>query len=159
MVEGMSQRMEGWWQEIDVLSRLSRAVFQGVSRSYTQFFVVCCLLSAACFLMSSLGCAGELIDPTRPPAIITIPATAIAGGPPSGLQSIIISKKRRAAIIDGETVELRGKHGDATLIEVSETGVVLQGAQGRQVLTLFPDVKIMQKESQVSPKLSEKEGE
>ena len=35
---------------------------------------------------------------------------------------------------------------------------MLQGAQGRQVLTLFPDVQIMQKEIQATPKLSEKEG-
>jgi len=113
------------------------------------------------FLFSALCYTEELPDPTRPPAIITIPATTTGGGAPTGLQSIIISKNRRAAIIDNETVELRGKHGDATLIEVSETGVVLQGAQGRQVLTLFPDVKIMskelKKEIQATPKLSVKE--
>lgn len=112
---------------------------------------------AICILFAALCHAEELPDPTRPPAIITIPA-ATAGSAPSGLQSIIISKTRRAAIIDGETVELRGKHGDATLIEVSETGVVLQGAQGRQALTLFPDVKIMQKEIEATPKLPVKEG-
>ena len=108
-----------------------------------------CLFSVPCY-------AEELPDPTRPPAIISIPTTMEL--PPSGLQSIIISKTRRAAIIDGETVELRGKHGDATLIEVSENSVVLQGAQGRQVLTLFPDVKIMQKDIQATPKSSVQEG-
>ena len=75
------------------------------------------------------------------------------------MQSVIISKNRRAAIIDGETVELRGKHGDATLIEVTESGVVLQGAQGRQVLTLFPGVRMMQKEIQATPRLPVEEGE
>jgi hypothetical protein len=113
---------------------------------------------AFCFLSSAICYAEELPDPTRPPAIINIPDPATGGGAPSGLQSIIISKTRRAAIIDGETVELRGKHGDATLIEVSETGVVLQGAQGRQVLTLFPDVQVMQKNVQAAPGLSVKEG-
>jgi hypothetical protein len=62
------------------------------------------------------------------------------------LQSIIISRTRRAAIIDGETVELGKKHGDARLTEVNEGSVVLQGAQGRQVLTLFPNVNIVKKE-------------
>ncbi|OGS75733.1 MAG: hypothetical protein A2Z94_05710 [Gallionellales bacterium GWA2_55_18] len=119
--------------------------------------VFCLLMTVFCLLSSALCQAEDLPDPTRLPAII-IPVTAMWGKPPPGLQSIIISKVRRAAIIDGETVELRGKHGDATLIEVSETGVVLQGAQGRQVLTLFPDVQIMQKEIQATPKLSEKEG-
>ncbi|OGT02742.1 MAG: hypothetical protein A2143_12630 [Gallionellales bacterium RBG_16_57_15] len=31
------------------------------------------------------------------------------------------------------------------MIEVNEGGVVLKGAQGRQVLTLFPDVKMISK--------------
>jgi MSHA biogenesis protein MshK len=89
--------------------------------------------------------AEALPDPTRPPAAIAAPAAASsveAAPAPAGLQSIIISRTRRAAIIDGETVELGGKHGDAKLIEVSEGSVVLHSAQGRQVLTLFPDVKI-----------------
>lgn len=109
-----------------------------------------------CLLFPVHGYAEELPDPTRPPTSITLPAP-IAGSPPTGLQSIIISQSRRAAIIDGETVELGGKHGDATLIEVGENGVVLQGAQGRQVLTLFPDVKIMQRNIQAAPNLSVKE--
>jgi MSHA biogenesis protein MshK len=98
-------------------------------------------------LFSANAIAEELPDPTRPPVSIAAPVAAsgvaAASAPaPAGLQSIIISKTRRAAIIDGETVELGGKHGDAKLIEVNEGGVVLRSAQGRQVLTLFPDVKI-----------------
>lgn len=97
-------------------------------------------------VMSWGVCAEELSDPTRPPAAV---APAAGGAPeenqPSGLQSIIISKTRRAAIIDGETVELGGKHGDARLIEVNEGSVVLKSAKGRQVLTLFPDVKLSRK--------------
>lgn len=104
-------------------------------------------LSGAC------AYAEEMTDPTRPPAVIAVPvaAGAAAESQPAGLQSIIISKSRRAAIIDGETVELGGKHGDAKLIEVSEGAVVLQGAQGRQVLTLFPNVKIARKEAIAKP--------
>lgn len=102
------------------------------------------------FLLSAMSwcvSAEELSDPTRPPAAVAGP---VAGGTPeesqpSGLQSIIISKTRRAAIIDGETVELGGKHGDARLIEVNEGSVVLKSANGRQVLTLFPDVKLSRK--------------
>ena len=112
------------------------------------------VLFAFCATPFVAGNAEELLDPTRRP--VSLDAGA-AGKPSLGLQSIIISKNRRAAIIDGETVELRGKHGDATLIEVSENGVVLQGSQGRQVLTLFFDVKIMQKEMQIAPKVSVKE--
>jgi len=149
MVRG--QRTEDRGQRTDVLSRLCRAIFLSVPLRGAQLSVFCLLSSVFCH-------AEELADPTRPPAIITAPATENTGNAPSGLQSVIISKKRRAAIIDGETVELRGKHGDAILIEVNESGVVLQGAQGRQVLTLFPDVSMMKKKIQATPKLSVKEG-
>lgn len=110
-----------------------------VPRSGTQITVLCLLSSVFCPLN-----AEELSDPTRPPAAFLAPSSAVAESAPAspGLQSIIISKTRRAAIIDGETVELGGKHGDAKLIEVNEGHVVLRGAEGRQVLTLFPDVKV-----------------
>ena len=101
-------------------------------------------------LLSSVFCplhAEELPDPTRPPARFVAPAPGGEAVPdqPPGLQSVIISKTRRAAIINGETVELGGKYGDAKLIEVNEGNVVLRSAQGRQVMTLFPDVKIIAK--------------
>lgn len=100
-----------------------------------------CLVAAVLF--SAHATAEELPDPTRPPASIFTPV--VAGGAeaaPIGLQSIIISKNRRAAIIGGETVELGGKYGDAKLIEVNEGSIVLRSAQGRRVMTLFPDVKM-----------------
>ncbi|OGT16256.1 MAG: hypothetical protein A2342_09325 [Gallionellales bacterium RIFOXYB12_FULL_54_9] len=106
------------------------------------------LLSVACLLWPVYSLAEELIDPTMPPARIAMPVVeaAVAEIKPPGLQSILIGKQRRAAIIDGETVELGGIHGAAKLIEVNEGNVVLRGAQGRQVLSLFPDVsKISQK--------------
>lgn len=114
-----------------------------------EFFRTVFTLSIALF--SNAAAAEELPDPTRPPVSIAAPAAA-AGAAPAGLQSIIISPIRRAAIIDGETVELGGKHGDARLIEVNEGSVVLKGAQGRQVLTLFPDVKwVSKKELEIKP--------
>lgn len=94
-------------------------------------------------LAASCACAEELPDPTRPPTSITAPVVAGSTAPkPAGLQSIILSKNRRAAIIDGDTVELGGMHNGARLLEVNEGNVVMAGAQGRQVLTLFPDVRI-----------------
>lgn len=112
-----------------------------------------CGLSVALFSVAVV--AEDLPDPTRPPAALTAPVAAAgqkaSEAQPAGLQSIIISKTRRAAIIDGETVELGKKHGDARLTEVNEGSVVLQGAQGRQVLTLFPNVNIFKKEISVAP--------
>ena len=115
------------------------------------------IVSVFGLLMPVFCCAEELPDPTRPPAIIAMPAIAESGAGDSqltGLRSIIISKTRRAAIIDGKLVELGGKHGDAKLVEVNEGSVILRGAQGRQVMTLFPDVKITGKqETKIKPQL------
>lgn len=110
-------------------------------------------------LFSVAAAAEELPDPTRPPVSLTAPVAAPASGMPeirpAKLQSILISKTRRAAIIDGESVELGGKYGDTKLIEVNEGSIVLRGAQGRQVLTLFPDVKITGKQGiTIKPQLS-----
>ncbi len=84
-----------------------------------------------CFLPSVFCCAEELPDPTRPPAELAAPAGGAAASQLPGLQSIIISRDRRAAIIDGKTIELGGKYGDSKLIEVNEGNVVLGSAQGR----------------------------
>lgn len=91
--------------------------------------------------------AEALNDPTRPPAEISTPAASgvqAAVAEVNRLQSIIISSTRRAAIINGQTVELGEKLGDVRLVEVSASGVVLEGAQGRQVLALFPGVDLKQ---------------
>ena len=104
------------------------------------FFRTLLILPIALFSIAAT--AEDLPDPTRLPASIAAPVAASgAEAAPAGLQSIIISKTRRAAIIDGETVELGGKHGDARLVAVNESNVVLKGAQERRVLSLFPDVK------------------
>lgn len=104
-----------------------------------------CALSAVIFPLH----AEELTDPTRPPANIFQAASRSAGteaAQPSGLRSIIISETRRAAIIDGKTVELGGRFGNARLVEVNPGSIVLQRGKSRQVLTLFPGVKITREE-------------
>lgn len=88
--------------------------------------------------------AETLPDPTRP--AIDLGASGVDVAPvepvPQGLQSVIIAPHHRAAIINGETVELGGKVGNARLVEVRENSVVLQGPQGRRVMELFPKVNI-----------------
>lgn len=94
--------------------------------------------------------AEDLPDPTRPPASIFVHAAGMGVARRTkssvGLHSIIISQKRRAAIIDGKTVELGEMHGNAKLVEVNAGSVVLQRGKSRQVLTLFPGVKITRME-------------
>lgn len=94
-----------------------------------------------------------LPDPTRP-AFELVPG--LAGGtdtasakdekPPEGLQSVILSRTREAAIINGSEVERGGKYGDAVLTVVNETCVVLMGPQGRQVMHMFPTVDMSKNE-------------
>jgi MSHA biogenesis protein MshK len=106
---------------------------------------VFCALSAAVVPLH----AENLPDPTRPPGDV-ITATGAGHGrgveSSSGLRSIIISDTRRAAIIDGKTVELGGRLGNARLVEVNPGSVVLQRGNNRQVLSLFPGVKISHQE-------------
>lgn len=99
------------------------------------------LFAVFSFQFSAFCFAEELTDPTRPPASIAAPA-AEAVVPAAGLQSVIIGKSRRAAIINGQTVELGGRVDGAKLAEVYATHVVLRGSGGRQVLRLFGDVSV-----------------
>lgn len=103
------------------------------------------LSSAFCILSSVLCYAEALPDPTRPPAEIGVAPARVAAPQENGLQSLIISPARRAAIINGQTVELGGKLGDSKLVEISESSVVLQGPQGRRTLALFPEVGLKKK--------------
>jgi MSHA biogenesis protein MshK len=114
-------------------------------RLFVRATVFCLLSSVFCPLI-----AEELLDPTRPPASLAAPGAApgqlATVSLSSGLQTTIISKLRRAAIIDGKTVELGEMHGKDRLVEVNEGSVVLQGENTRRVLTLFPDVKMTPRE-------------
>src|SRR5512144_2472528 len=109
------------------------------------------LLTAVLLCATQVATAETLPDPTRP--AIDLGAASGAGGAapaeavPQGLQSIIVSPHYRAAIINGETVILGGKIGDSTLVEVRENSVVLQNAQGRRVMELFPKVNIKKNEA------------
>ncbi len=120
----------------------------GMNMKGKRFSVYSFLLSVSALLFAVCSFADELPDPTRPPVSIAEPvveAGVAAVIPPAGLQSILIGKHRRAAIIDGQTVELGGLIGDARLVEVNTANVVLRTAHGKQVLTLFPEMKIFVK--------------
>jgi MSHA biogenesis protein MshK len=111
------------------------------------------LLAALLLCAPQIAAAEPLPDPTRP--AIDLNSSGASGAAdfipddavPRGLQSIIISPQYRAAIINGETVSMGGKYGDSRLVEVRENSVVLQNAQGRRVLELFPKVNIRKNEA------------
>ncbi len=105
-------------------------------------------LALGCF---SAAWAQALPDPTRPPAAWlaaqakAAPGTAMAGvAEPESvprLQSLLIGPSRRYAIIEGQLVGVGDTFGDARVVEVRPTEVVLRSERGTQTLKLFPDVE------------------
>lgn len=85
--------------------------------------------------------AQALVDPTRPP---TMAAQAVAESSSAGvpvLQSVLISPQRTEAIISGKTVRVGDKLGNARVIRITESEVVLRDGKNSQVLKLFPNIE------------------
>lgn len=91
--------------------------------------------------------AQSLNDPMRPPQFTGSEAVAAKTGPV--LQSVIISKTRRYAIISGERIGLGGAYGEAKLVRIGVNEVTLRDAAGETVLKLVPEIKT----PSVAPKL------
>lgn len=103
-------------------------------------------LSASLFLASVLASlpahAQSLVDPTRPPGEILGDAghesEASVGTSPA--QVVVISSDRRQATINGRTVALGGRYGDATLVRISDEELVLQKADSTEIIRLYSSV-------------------
>ena len=79
-------------------------------------------------------------DPTRPPGYG--PSDAAGGEAPMVLQSVILPKRGKpSAIIGGERLTLGGKLGEAQVVKITESEVVLKGPEGLQTLKMAPDVE------------------
>lgn len=88
--------------------------------------------------------AQALPDPTRPS--VGYGASLAYGGYGAQqdgpvLQSVMLSPRRKSAIISGVKVDLGEKYADARLIRISEGEVVLQRGGELQTLKLFPGVE------------------
>jgi len=98
------------------------------------------LCAAALAAVSCASIAQALTDPTRPPseppqgeaALVPLDASK------PHLQTILISPTRKLAVIDGQTVALGGRFGDARLVSISETAVVLKRGDKTETLRLLP---------------------
>ena len=84
--------------------------------------------------------AAAMNDPTRPPAAFAEAPAAVVRASPV-LQSVIIGKATRAAIIDGERVEIGGRFREARVVRITEEEVVLSEGSTTQVLKMYPDVE------------------
>ncbi|MEW6687739.1 MAG: MSHA biogenesis protein MshK [Pseudomonadota bacterium] len=97
------------------------------------------MAAAAATLAMASARAQALTDPTRPPqAIAPGDAPQEAGG--TQLQSVLISPRRRLAIINGAMVSLGDTVGEAKVVKITETEVVLRKDGETEVLKLFPGV-------------------
>ncbi|HET7199597.1 MAG TPA: hypothetical protein VFI80_02130 [Burkholderiales bacterium] len=98
-------------------------------------------------LLASLAalpvCAQGLSDPTRPPRELLgggIAESQLAPPGNSPAQVIIISKSRRQATINGRTVNLGERYGNATLVGISDEEIVLQKPESTEVIRLYSSV-------------------
>lgn len=95
-----------------------------------------------CALIVGAG-AQNLPDPTRPPASLGAVLDGAAAESNLGprLQSVLIAPGRRVAIVSGQMVEVGGKVGEAKVVAISESEVVLKNGKDVQILKLFPDIE------------------
>ena len=101
-------------------------------------------LIAAMLLFPVVVSAQRLtVDPTRPPVGLGTGAAETEGDTGGGirLQSVMISPTQSTAIINGVVVRLGDKFGDAVLVRVAESEVVLRSGGAQQVLKLHPGVE------------------
>jgi MSHA biogenesis protein MshK len=101
-------------------------------------------LIAAMLLFSVAVSAQKLvIDPTRPPVGFGSGAADTESDTAGGirLQSVMISPTQSTAIINGVMVRLGEKYGDAVLVRVAESEVVLRSGDAQQVLKIHPGVE------------------
>ena len=98
---------------------------------------------------ATLACTPDAVvaqvtnDPTRPPAALL--STTPGGDTQAGgtlLQSVMITPTGRSAIIGGESVKQGGKYGDARVVRITETEVVLRSSTGTETLRLYPGVEM-----------------
>jgi MSHA biogenesis protein MshK len=95
-------------------------------------------------LVAASAVAQALPDPTRPPASLAPAAEPGADAPSSmapTLQSVIVAPNRKIAVINGQAVKLGEKYGDARVVKIAETEVVLKNGSELQTLKLFPSIE------------------
>ena len=85
--------------------------------------------------------AQGLNDPTRPPLGIPGASAFDPALSSSPAQVVIVSKDRSQATINGRTVSLGGRYGDATLVRISDEEIVLQRPEATETIKLYSSVQ------------------
>jgi MSHA biogenesis protein MshK len=112
------------------------------------------LAIAALLALHAHAQAQVLQDPTRPPGGHAEAAAGAGGG--LVLQSVMIAPGQRSAIINGETVRLGGRFGNAVLVKLTENEAVLKDGEELLVLRMYPGVEKREIAPQPPPKAAAK---
>lgn len=104
-----------------------------------------CFIMAGGLVWAAAGYGADLIgDPTRPPAaasVATVSGVAAAVDTGPVLQSVMISHKRKTALISGQEVALGEMAGEAKLVAVRDNEVDLRSPDGSlQTLRMYSGV-------------------
>lgn len=91
----------------------------------------------------ALPALAQMRDPTAPPVSLRQSASGaheaqLEAPVAPRLQSVLISPKRRVAVIDGQTVRLGQRHRGAVVASITPTQVVLVRGSARETLKLYP---------------------
>jgi MSHA biogenesis protein MshK len=107
------------------------------------------IMTAAPAQLRADAAAQVMTDPTRPSGAV---AAATGDGAPAAplLQSVMITPTTRLAIIGGETVHVGGKYGEARVVRITESTVVLRTAGGAETLRMYPGVELTVPKPRVS---------
>lgn len=97
-------------------------------------------LLAAALLPVAIAAAQEPADPTRPP---TAPLAGAAGRMEDGpvLQWVYLSPSRTEAMVSGKIVHVGERVGNAQVLKISESSVVLRSPSGLRTLSLYPGME------------------
>ncbi len=114
-----------------------------MSRNYAATAAHATLVVLCALLGVSGAVAQGIPDPTRPPASMSSGASGDAAAAVAPvLHSIKITPTEKSAIIGSETVRLGGRYGDARVIRITDSEVVLRSTAGIETLRLYPDIDI-----------------
>ena len=90
-------------------------------------------------IASDTAPAGVFADPTRPPSVLSAVPGAEKSTQNRTVQSVLIAPGRSVAVVDGEMVRVGSRLGEAQVVKIDESGVVLRSGARTETLRLLPD--------------------
>lgn len=102
--------------------------------------------SMVCIALAPFAATAQsMSDPTRPPSaddLARFGSSGIAGlSSEYRLDAVILSQGRKLAVINGQTVPLGEKIGEARLVRVTESGAVIRKDDGTETLRFHAGVE------------------